>query len=221
MSFTALALSIVAAWCVIGIVVSVWMRRRGHALFTWAYLGAVLGPLVVPLAIDAVARERRARTAPSGRLATDDGRVSVLVGIDGSDESLAAARAARALLAERIGRLTLAAVVDYDAASGRPSESRREAETHLEVAAGTIGVTRSERIVLVGSPADALALAARDGDFDLLVIGSRGRGASHALLGSVASRLARGVGVPVLVCDASRSQNGGRLPAKAGEVDPT
>jgi len=53
-----------------------------------------------------------------------------------------------------------------------------------------------------GSPADALGRLAEEGGYDLLAIGARGRGASKALLGSVATRLARGTGVPVFIARA-------------------
>lgn len=198
MSSTTVLLIGLVVWCGIGIVISIWMRRRGHALFTWAYLGAVLGPLVVPLAVDAIARERRADIADVAFAPREHGRVSVLVGVDGSDESLAAARAAVDLLGERISRLTLAAVIDYDSAVG-PSEARRDAERHLDAAARVVAVERAERAVLLGAPADALEHATRDGGFDLLVVGRRGRGASRALLGSVAARLTSSANVSVLV----------------------
>lgn len=186
------------AWCAIGIAVSIWMRRRGHALFMWAYLGAVLGPLVVPLAIDAIARERRESVTDVGAVPHEHGKVSVLVGIDGSEESFAAARSVVALLGERIGRLTLAAVVDFDSADG-PSEARSDAGRHLDDVGRDISLDRAERAILVGAPADALEHASRDGGFDLLVVGRRGRGASRALLGSVAVRLASSAHVSVLI----------------------
>lgn len=220
MSLTVLLFSIAVVWCLIGILVSIWMRRRGHALFTWAYLGAVLGPLVVPLAIDAIARERRAGVPALRPMAPDHERVSMLVGIDGSAESLAAAEAAVALFAERIGRLTLAAVIDYDAANGGPSESRRAAEAHLDAAALAIAFARPDREILVGAPADVLGRAARDGAFDVLVIGNRGRGASRAVLGSVASQLARGAGVPVLVGDVASMNHLRRSPEEAAGSEP-
>jgi nucleotide-binding universal stress UspA family protein len=186
------------AWCAIGIVVSIWMRRRGHALFMWAYLGAVLGPLVVPLALDAIARERSESVTDVGVLPPEPGKVNVLVGIDGSEESFAAARSVVALLDQRSGRLTLAAVIDFDSADG-PSEARRAAVRHLSDVATDISLDRAEQAILVGVPADALEHASRDGGFDLLVVGRRGRGASRALLGSVAVRLASSADVSVLI----------------------
>ena len=72
------------------------------------------GPLVVPLAF---ARARQARHFPrAADVGTWRGPVDVLVGVDGSAESLAAAAVVGSLLGDRIGRFTLATVVDYDTA---------------------------------------------------------------------------------------------------------
>lgn len=199
MSATVLLLSAAAVWCAIGIVVSIWMRRRGHAFFMWLYLGVVLGPLVLPLALEAIASERVVSNTALHASPSDGGKVAVLIGVDGSSESVAAARAAVDLLADRIGRVTLAAVVDYDSAGYTASESRRDAEAHLDSAARAIAFENPERAILVGSAADALERAAREDGFDLLVVGHRGRGASRALLGSVASRLAACPTVPILI----------------------
>jgi nucleotide-binding universal stress UspA family protein len=51
-----------------------------------------------------------------------------------------------------------------------------------------------------GDPARELVRAARDGENDLIVMGSRGRGAvSSAVLGSVSNHVMREAGVPVIV----------------------
>jgi nucleotide-binding universal stress UspA family protein len=51
-----------------------------------------------------------------------------------------------------------------------------------------------------GDPARELVRAARDGEHDLVVMGSRGRGrVSTAVLGSVSNHVMREVGVPVIV----------------------
>jgi nucleotide-binding universal stress UspA family protein len=209
MSFTAFALILVAIWCAVGLSVSAWMRRRGHAFFTWSYVGVVLGPFVIPLAIDAIARERRDAVTTIPALPTTD-RVAVLVGFDGSTESLAAARAAATLLGNRIGRFTFATVLDYDSGS---SEQQDRARHEISMAMHALPVPASEPVLLVGSPAPVLADAAHAGGFDLLVVGSRGRGASRALLGSVASRLARGAGMPVLIGGASTTEAAEAAPA--------
>jgi nucleotide-binding universal stress UspA family protein len=51
-----------------------------------------------------------------------------------------------------------------------------------------------------GDPARELVRAARDGEHDLIVMGSRGRGrVSTAVLGSVSNHVMREAGVPVIV----------------------
>jgi hypothetical protein len=61
---TALAV-VMAAWLAIGVVTAIAMDRRGHDAFTWMLLGAILGPLVVPLALSAQ-RRTGATTRPAG-----------------------------------------------------------------------------------------------------------------------------------------------------------
>lgn len=54
--------------------------------------------------------------------------------------------------------------------------------------------------LLDGDPARELLRIARDGDFDVIVMGSRGRGRmTAALLGSVSNRIMHDAGVPVIV----------------------
>jgi len=62
------------------------------------------------------------------------------------------------------------------------------------------------RVVLTGKPAEALVAHAADGKFDVVAVGSRGRGASKVVMGSFATRLSQGAQVPVLiVSDRARS----------------
>jgi hypothetical protein len=81
-----------------------------ESFFTWWYVGAVLGPLALPLAIDAVYREQRPAVTTESAASTQADGVAVLAGIDGSAASLAAIHAAVALLGDRVDRFTLAAV---------------------------------------------------------------------------------------------------------------
>lgn len=201
MSASAFLLGVFVTWAAIGIVCAVIMGRRGHAPFSWLILGTVLGPLVVPLALS---RGRQARQLPPPATPTSwQGPVDVLVGIDGSPESIAAATVVARLLGERIGRFTLAAVVDYDTALGGEAFPAHQAVTaDLERAAEAVGHLLSrtpETVVLAGKPADTLTTSATDGNFDVVAVGSRSSGASKLLMGSVATRLARGTPTPVLI----------------------
>ena len=207
MSATVLLLTALVVWCAIGIVVSIWMRRRGHALFMWAYLGAVLGPLVIPLALEAIFSERvvgirRTASFTIGPWETRRSRRRRrVVRVRGRGACRRRPPGGPHRPDDPCGgrRLRQRAVVDYDSAGYSVSERRRAAEAHLDSAARAVAFENPEREILVGSPADALERAAHEGGFDLLVVGHRGRGASRALLGSVTSRLASGPDVPILI----------------------
>jgi nucleotide-binding universal stress UspA family protein len=136
---------------------------------------------------------------------------SILVGVDGSEPSHKAARLA-AEIALRFGaRLTLAYVVPRlllppDAygltVAEVEDEHRAFGEKLLAEAVTRLGEGGVEvaTLVLVGAAAEGLAEAARAGDVDLVVVGSRGRGAvARVLLGSVTDRLVHISPKPVLV----------------------
>ena len=196
--------ALVCAWLLIGIVCSFVMARRGHDPWSWGVLGALFGPLIVPLALAAARRDRGTdrivhvwHTGERGA-----GPISVLVGVDGSLDSEAAACTVVELFGPRLGRLTLAAVVDFEAAeSARAGDGVFSAEARevLEDPAGYVADFDPDTVVLTGEPAHALLEYARDNDIDLLAVGTHGRGLSKAVLGSVAARLVRQRDIPVLV----------------------
>jgi nucleotide-binding universal stress UspA family protein len=156
--------------------------------------------LVIPLAFDSMRKARQAGPTTVAAGVERRGTVAALVGIDGSSESIEALEAAVHLLGPRLGRLTLATVIDFDAATtDRPWGVREGAEAELRRLAEKVSGPRPELVCLAGPPAEALTKHAAEGSYDLIVVGNRGRGLSKALLGSVASQLARGAGVPVLL----------------------
>lgn len=134
---------------------------------------------------------------------TRRGPVDVLVGVDGSAESIGAAAVVAGLLGDRIGRLTLATVIDYDTAiGGEKGLANRTARGELADAANAVARSVHREIdttVRAGIPADALVARAGDGHYDVIAVGCRGRGTSKVVMGSVATRLARGAPIPVLV----------------------
>ena len=134
----------------------------------------------------------------------------VLVGVDGSATSHKAARLGAEIAGRFAARLTLAYVVPRlllppDAYGLTVAEVEAEHRTHadevLGAAAAALGPgTSAERLVLSGSPAEALVEAAEAGEADLLVVGSRGHGAvSRVLLGSTSDRVVHVSTRPVLV----------------------
>lgn len=137
----------------------------------------------------------------------------ILVGVDGSKESQAAAGTAAEIARATGAQLTIAyAVASVPLPAGAPElveranawvEKERIAAKVIvkEIAAETaqpgLGI---ETVVVDGPPAAALAELAATGDVDLVVVGHRGRGAiARVLLGSVADRLVQISPKPVLV----------------------
>lgn len=203
------AVLVVVAWVAIGVAAGLADARRGHWSRSWL-LGGVLGPLFVPYAIAGRRRERDAEIRTVREGAPAGGGLDVLVGVDGSNGSLDALRAATHLFGDGIGRLTLATVLDFDTAGSArdgvlapeawPEETAADSTLRDAVAAATDDLGfEPEAVVLAGRPGDALASFARTRDVDVVVVGRRGRGWSTALLGSCASRLTATADRPVVV----------------------
>ena len=209
MSFTTFLLAVACLWLFTGLGAGVVLGRRGHDPFTWGLLGAVLGPIVVPLAVVAIRNERKSDTAPApdhSKTSTDhaqSGAVDVLVGIDGSSQADAAFESVLRLLAGSLGRFAIATATPFEAdstATGRQEEAQDLVllESYGDRAARALG-RAAETVLLRGKAADALQSYCQDQQFDLLVVGSRGAGLATTLLGSVTSRLASHSNVPVLI----------------------
>ncbi len=204
MTATAALLIVVLVWLAIGVVCAFVMARRGHDPGDWGALGALWGPLVVPIALSRSREDRSVRSWQRVERAgsSGGGPVDALVGIDGSPDAIAAALAVRRLLGGRLGRLTLAAVVDYDVveAAGATAPATAAAHDALECAVEALGAGLTpETIILTGRPGPELLDHAVSNDFELIAVGARGRGVSRAFIGHVSSLLVRQRDVPVLV----------------------
>lgn len=142
---------------------------------------------------------------------------SIVCGVDDSPDSQAAVRIA-ASLADRLRlRLVVAHVAEPDhipyaaaAPFGRvsgPAAVVEEVEATIESAErlldellGSAGLVDVERRIEVGVPAERLADIADEVDAELIVVGSRGRGAFRsAFLGSVSNVLVGVARCPVLI----------------------
>jgi glycine betaine transporter len=83
----------------------------------------------------------------------------------------------------------------------------------LKQSAAALGLA-VDTLVLSGRPAHAIIEHAKEGGFDLIVMGTHGRtGLSHAVIGSVAERVVRKAPCPVLIVHAGEAT--GRKPASA------
>jgi nucleotide-binding universal stress UspA family protein len=203
MSATGALVVLFLLWAFIGVVAAVVMGRRGHALYPWAALGVVLGPLVIPLMVGAVRREQSASESTIIRTQLRSPELAVLVGVDGSEDAMGALVSAIGLFGNRIGRLTIATVLDFaleQTTAGRHEQALAvEMLTTHALVAGELLEREVETTMLHGRPADALVQHALNGNYDLIVVSPRGKGASRVLFGSVASQLAGGAGVPVVI----------------------
>jgi nucleotide-binding universal stress UspA family protein len=196
--FEELFLATVVIWVGIGLALALIMGRRGHTRFGWLFVGAVLGPIALVLALTSWRQEAPPATRLAGATAAGTGPVDALVGYDGSPEALAAVDAVIGLLASRLGRLTVATVVPLGAGQ-REEESAAAA---LQALCSSRAASAAASEVLHGRPSEALSRRAVEGGYQLLAIGTRGTGFAKAAFGSTATELARASKLPVLMVGA-------------------
>jgi nucleotide-binding universal stress UspA family protein len=195
----------IVLWVLCGITAGLVMGRHGYDPLSWTLIGALLGPLILVLALFRSERDAHAERVEHRGADANTG-VRVLVGVDGSPAADAAVREVSDLLGPRVGSLTLATVIDYDAAAAVAAMDtdtvfERDARKLLERCAALVPELEPSTVLLEGRPARALAEYANAHDVDLVVVGARGRGFSERLLGSVAQQLVRTRGLLVLVAD--------------------
>ncbi len=148
----------------------------------------------------------------------------VLVAFDGSPEAELALDHAIVMAQVYRARLALVAVVPpppllaWQAPGGMRGmheTEQTELEAALRRAADRVPDDMSVTTRLLdGDPARELLRAASDGDHDVLVMGSRGRGRmTAALLGSVSNRVMHDADIPVIVIHRPRGDAGPDLAA--------
>ena len=148
----------------------------------------------------------------------------VLVAFDGSPEAELALAHAVAIAQNYRARLTLVAVVPlpprlaWQAPGGMRAvhdSEQAELDQNLRAAADTVPEDVSLTTQLLdGDPAREILRAAREGEHDLIVMGSRGRGrVTTALLGSVSNHVMHDAEVPVIVIHRPGSDEGPDLAA--------
>lgn len=121
----------------------------------------------------------------------------VLIGYDGSASARAAIRFARLWIQAAQAEVTLLLVQE----SGLSEAALDAAEELLDGAAA-----RVQRKLRLGRADEQIAAEATSADFDLVVIGSRGRrGLTRFLLGSTAANLARSLRTPLLIVPSDRT----------------
>ena len=142
---------------------------------------------------------------------------SIICGVDGSADAQAALQVAVGLAKRLRLRLVVAHVAEptfvryaaaapfgrmagHDAVMVEMGTQEENAERVLEEVIAAVGVVDAELRPSVGVPAEGLADLADEEDAELIVVGSRGRGAfKAAFLGSVSSSLVGVARCPVLI----------------------
>jgi nucleotide-binding universal stress UspA family protein len=184
---------------------------RGRGALRSAALGSVSRELASRAPCPVVIVPSGERWAETG--AGNDADASVVCGVDGSEQALAAAAFA-GRLARRLGcrlvivhaRQNLRAVAAYPGASmttppvtGQEDAVRRQADKVVEDAEQAAGIN-AVGVVEPGPPTEVLESVADRESARLVVIAARGVGALRAaLLGSVAAELPVGAAQPVAV----------------------
>jgi nucleotide-binding universal stress UspA family protein len=211
-----------AAWLALAISLGIVMGRRGYSGFGWTIVGAALGPIAIVIALTRHVPVRApVDDRPEGR--PGPGPIDVLLAVDGSSPSIDAARAAIDLFARRLGTVTIATAVPFDASVTETRNGNQVVAAAAQALAGRLllfGVT-PRTVVLRGAPADALRAAA-ERDVDVIAVGSHGHGMATLVLGSVAAALSKASPVPVLIAgrrpvvdqaSAARTSSGRTIPA--------
>jgi len=125
----------------------------------------------------------------------------VLAGFDGSKEAVVALESALGLFGGHVTSLTIASVMSHESVSTAAGLTERsEAQEGLEKVIESLPASTSVTTkLLYGRPDSALAEFARTAGIELIVVGPKRQGVAHAVVGSVARRLAHGCQTPVFV----------------------
>ena len=170
------------------------LTTHGRGLFERAWLGSIADQLVRSL-------ERPILLLPPTENAFEENQIRhVMVPLDGSEAAEAVLDVLPAVLPAGGGvRLTLASVV-----VPTPEERRETAEAYLATVSRRVeteGVGLLKTRVLTGhNAAQGLLHFCKENEVDVLALSTHGRGGiARFLVGSVADKLVRGTGIPVLI----------------------
>lgn len=193
---------VVLLWIAVGTAAALYLGRQGYRSPLWYFLGAVLGPLFVPIAMERGRREDRVveRTPAADPTAAAPGdAVTVVVGVDGSAESDRCVRDAARVFPGGDARVVLVMAIDPDVVEFADDVERDRCRDLLAERAGWFPGTSPAVEVVAGQPGRALLDVARQEGAGVIAVGRRGRGLSHRLLGSVAEHVTGHSPVPVLL----------------------
>ena len=190
----------VIVWSSIGLFIALLYRRRGHNFLFYAALGLWLGPLVALVMLSA----SRQQDATAVRVLRDgqpsSGWIDVLVGIDGSIESVESVRRVVSMLGRSVRRIRVVSALDAETAKS-PGFFRNddELEHRLRDAASRIGYPDAGLALVSGRADRALVQHATEAGFDALIVAHRAHRLGAAMFGSAVQRLARDSAIPLII----------------------
>lgn len=194
------AVLVLVMWVSLGtLAVIVFLAHHGRRSWAWFVIGAILGPILLPIAAEFDRRTDRLLSWRShGPTVTSTNEPLWLVGVDGSEESDRAVREVSRMSHRSSAGVLLMTVLDPDSADPqriRAAEAMlRDRAAWLEDSPGSVTCE-----VASGDPAQVLMDRAEQDDIELVIVGRRAKGPGHRLLGSVADQLVRRSSRPVLL----------------------
>ncbi len=194
------------AWLLTGVVTGFVMRRMGHDVSVWFVLGSILGPVVIPLAIEKVRTGHEVETDLQGSPKVARGDLDILIGVDHSADAIDGARSAIGMLGTLATSVTIATVLDLESKDSYSGKEAQEQARHLlDSVVSELPYPNVRTEILFGRPHIALSEYARHHGMELIVVGPRGHGATEALFGSVTKNIIARSEVPILVGPRARS----------------
>ncbi|PVZ06370.1 universal stress protein [Actinomycetospora cinnamomea] len=199
--FAALAVTV---WVAAGVLAAlVLLGRQGYRDWRWYVIGAVLGPLFIPMAAERA--DRSVAVVETVGEEPGAGDTAIVVGVDGSAGSDRAVRLAAQLFDPARTRVVLVTVLDPDTAD-RPDDddTRARARAVLADRATWFGPDGAERVateIVCGQPARAIETVAAAHGTAVIVLGRHGAGRTVHLLGNVAHQVSRHSPVPVVLAE--------------------
>jgi nucleotide-binding universal stress UspA family protein len=187
--------------------------RWGRDPFAWLLGGALLGlfgfAVLLALRRDDIRRSRRG-LAGSGARTGAKPEVRVLIPVDGSPSSARAVQHVIDHFAANLDEVGVVGVLPIESAAGitaaedslRRRRLEEDMEQHLGPACASLRAAgiACQPITRFGDPGDEILLLAQEGDYDLIVMGRRGRGRlAEFLLGSVSEKVTKAAPCAVTV----------------------
>lgn len=189
-----------ALWSGSGILACLVFRRMGHNFLIFAGLALWMGPFIIYLMLYVTRADTPMITDQLRAGIPGEGWLDVLVGTDGSPESMDSVCAALQTLSPALRRVAIASALDAETARSRNAFTTDEdlADALAEVAERSNLPTAS--LVLLSGRADkALSAYATAEGFDVILVGHESFRIAGAILGSTIRRLAGNATVPVFV----------------------